>query len=343
MIPRSSPTCQAKIIPVLEPLNWQEQLQDLITDPKELLTLLKLEAEQLPNMLKACEDFALRVPRAYAGRIKPNDPNDPLLLQILPSAQELSLQPGYNSDPLAEADHNPAPGLIHKYKSRALLIASNSCAINCRYCFRRHFPYQDNTPSKAQLAKALEYIASKPEINEVILSGGDPLSQSNSSLGWLINVISEIPQIKRLRIHTRLPVALPDRIDEPLCQILSQSRLKTIVVLHANHAQELDSQVEAACQRLRDSHCTLLNQAVLLAKVNNNIDAQVNLSERLFDCGVLPYYLHLLDRVKGAEHFDSSEQDAKLLYQTMLAELPGFLVPKLVREIPHKPNKTPIY
>lgn len=321
---------------------WQNELADLIRSPAELIELLELDRAQLPAALAAGKDFELRVPRAYAARIRKGDPNDPLLRQVLPLGDELVGAPGYSSDPLGEAEANPYPGLIHKYHGRVLLIVSGSCAINCRYCFRRHFPYQDNNPGRTRWQSALDYIAADPSISEVIYSGGDPLNAPDRQLQWLTERVADIAHVRRLRIHSRLPVVLPNRIDESCLEWMTGHRLETSLVIHSNHAQELDSSVAEALARLKQVGITLLNQTVLLKGVNDSAIALRELSERLFSCGVLPYYLHLLDKVAGAQHFDLPLKTAVELHRQLEAELPGYLVPKLVREIAGASSKTPI-
>lgn len=330
------------LIPIDPELSWQQQLSDLIRDPAELIGLLELSQHQLPEALLACDQFSLRVPRAYAKRIKVGDAQDPLLLQVLPQGQELVAAPGFVADPLQEADSNSLPGLIHKYKGRVLLLVSTSCAINCRYCFRREFPYQENKPSREHWQEVFAYIAADSSIREVILSGGDPLTASDQQLEWLVEQAQAIPHVTRLRIHTRLPVVLPSRISERCLDWMSGHRLQTVLVIHSNHANEIDDEVRETLARLRARGITLLNQTVLLRGVNDSVAALAELSETLFAAGVLPYYLHLLDRVNGAAHFEVVENEAKALHQQLLAELPGFLMPKLVREIAGKTSKTPI-
>ena len=282
------------------------------------------------------------MPDAYLARIVPNDPQDPLLLQVLPTGDEAQTSPGYVTDPLEEADHRPAKGLIHKYANRVLLIASPACAINCRYCFRRHFPYSDNSPSRSQWQEALDYLRNDTTIHEAILSGGDPLASSDRQLAWLVDQLESIPHLKRLRIHTRLPVVIPDRVDDALLGWLSKTRLQKVVVLHINHANEIDQAVIDACQRLKQAGATLLNQSVLLRNVNDSVTALTTLSERLFEAGILPYYLHVLDPVQGAAHFDVPDGEARALVAQLRDHLPGFLMPRLVREIPGKGSKTPL-
>ncbi|MGD8175969.1 EF-P beta-lysylation protein EpmB [Marinimicrobium sp. ARAG 43.8] len=334
MIHRTAVTWQAP--------RWQTELADIIRSPEELFALLELDKGLLPAALAASDDFSLRVPRAYASRIRKGDPDDPLLRQVLPIGDELQAVPGYSHDPLGEAEANPHPGLVHKYHGRVLLIVSGGCAINCRYCFRRHFPYGENNPGRARWQTALDYIAADDSITEVIYSGGDPLNAPDRQLHWLTERVAAIPHIRRLRIHTRLPVVLPNRIDTDCLRWLCDHRLQTSLVIHSNHAQELDYTVGEALARLRNAGITLLNQAVLLRGVNDSQQALTALSERLFELGALPYYLHLLDPVTGAHHFNVPEQEAVLLHQKLRETLPGYLVPKLVREIAGEPSKTPV-
>jgi EF-P beta-lysylation protein EpmB len=272
--------------------------------------------------------------------MQPGDARDPLLLQVLPSAQESDDTPGYAFDPLSESDFNPQPGVLHKYQGRVLVLAAPHCAVHCRYCFRRHFPYQDKVPGRQVWEQSLQWLAGQPQISEVIYSGGDPLAASDKHLAWLTDRISEIPHIGRLRIHTRTPVLVPARVDEHLIAWLKGSRLQKVMVIHCNHANEIDTDVIEAMSRLRDAGVTLLNQSVLLKGVNDSTVALADLSEALFAAGVLPYYLHALDKVHGVAHFDVDEALAKALITELKQRLPGYLVPRLVREIPGEPSKT---
>ncbi len=328
-----------RTIPLSCQPSWQEQLADLLTDPLELLELLQLTPAATGYSLQALQDFPMRVTRAYAQRMHKGNPRDPLLLQVLPLAAEMQHTPGYLDDPLAESTTNPVPGLLHKYQGRVLLITTQNCAIHCRYCFRRHFPYADNRPSRAGWEQSIEYIAGDASIEEVILSGGDPLAISNSHLDYLLKRLAPIPHLKRIRIHTRLPLLLPDRIDSTLLALLDALPQQVVMVIHANHAQEFDAAVDLACQRLRECGVHLLNQSVLLAGINDSAEALINLSQRLFAAGVLPYYLHMLDKVNGAAHFDVEASQALALIGVMQERLPGYLVPKLVRELPHERHK----
>lgn len=321
---------------------WQRQLSQAVRDPTVLCQRLGLSQAWLAGAQAGHGLFEICVPDAYLARIVPNDPNDPLLRQILPTGDEAAAPPGYVTDPLEEADHRPVKGLIHKYANRVLLIASPACAINCRYCFRRHFPYHENSPSRAQWQEALDYLRADTTIHEAILSGGDPLAASDRQLAWLVKQLESIPHLKRLRIHTRLPVVIPDRVDESLLGWLGSTRLQKVVVLHINHANEIDQAVLDACTRLKQAGVTLLNQSVLLRGINDSVPTLAALSERLFEAGVLPYYLHVLDPVQGAAHFDVPDSEAQALIQALLEHLPGFLMPRLVREVPGKMSKTPL-
>ncbi len=322
--------------------SWQRQLSQAIRDPATLCKRLNLDDSWLPGASTGHQLFEICVPDAYLTRIVPNDPNDPLLRQVLPVSDEASTPQGYVTDPLEEAEHQPVKGLIHKYAGRVLLIASPACAINCRYCFRRHFPYSDNSPSRAQWQEALDYLRADTTLREAILSGGDPLAANDRQLAWLVEQLENIPHLKRLRIHTRLPVVIPDRVDDALLAWLAATRLQKVMVLHINHANEIDQAVIDACTRLKQAGVTLLNQSVLLRGINDSVSTLATLSERLFEAGVLPYYLHVVDPVQGAAHFDVPDEEAKALVKQLLEHLPGFLMPRLVREVPGKTSKTPL-
>ncbi|WP_447926259.1 EF-P beta-lysylation protein EpmB [Vreelandella sp. EE27] len=328
--------------PASAPPSWQRQLSGAIRDPQTLLTRLGLEPALLGGARAGHALFEVRVPEAYLSRIAPHTLDDPLLKQVLPLGDEVLTPQGFVFDPLKEAEHRPVKGLIHKYAGRVLLIASPTCAVNCRYCFRRHFPYSDNAPSRAQWQDTLDYLRRDTSIQEAILSGGDPLAASDRQLAWLAAELDAIPHLKRLRIHTRLPVVIPDRVDDALLGWLGQTRLQKVVVLHINHANEIDQAVIDACRRLKQAGVTLLNQSVLLRSVNDSVEALATLSERLFEAGILPYYLHVLDPVQGAAHFDVPDHEARGLVDALRHHLPGFLMPRLVREIPGEASKTPL-
>jgi EF-P beta-lysylation protein EpmB len=321
---------------------WQTEMAEAVRDPRELLALLQLDPAWLEPAKKAAALFPLRVPHAFLARIAKGDPADPLLRQILPLGAELDEVPGYSRDPVGDMPSLAARGLLHKYRRRVLLITTGACGVHCRYCFRRHFPYSEETARADEWREALDYLKGDASINEVILSGGDPLSLSDERLAALVRALEGIPHIKRLRIHTRQPVVLPSRVDDSLVGWLKACRLQKVVVLHVNHAREIDAAVREACARLRGTGATLLNQTVLLRGVNDSAKVLSGLSEALFEAGVLPYYLNLLDPVAGAAHFDVPEAEALALMTALRAELPGYLVPRLVREVPGAPSKMPV-
>jgi EF-P beta-lysylation protein EpmB len=325
--------CQQKL--------WQKDLREVITEPEKLLALVDIDPKQYLQHFKARQLFPVRVPLPFIKRIKKGDINDPLLKQVMPLSSEFELTDGFVADPLQEHD-TVATGLLHKYKHRVLMIVKAGCAINCRYCFRRHFPYQDNSPSKQHWQSALNYITAHEEISEVIFSGGDPLMASDQHLTWLVQQIEQISHVKWLRIHTRLPVVIPNRITSDLVNLLKNSRLKATMVLHINHGNEIDDAFTTALEPLRDARIPIFNQSALLKGINDKAEILVELSEKMFHAGIQPYYLHLFDPVQGAAHFDVKEADAVNIMNEMLAILPGFLMPKLVREIAGQPNKTPI-
>lgn len=321
---------------------WQTEMAEAVRDPRELLALLQLDPAWLEPAKRAAALFPLRVPHAFLARIAKGDPADPLLRQILPLGAELDEVPGYSRDPVGDMPSLAARGLLHKYRGRVLLITTGACGVHCRYCFRRHFPYSEETARAEEWREALDYLKGDSSINEVILSGGDPLSLSDERLAALVRSLEGIPHIRRLRIHTRQPVVLPSRVDDSLLGWLKACRLQKVVVLHVNHAREIDAAVRDACARLRGTGATLLNQTVLLRGVNDSAKVLSDLSEALFDAGVLPYYLNLLDPVAGAAHFDVPEAEALALMTELRAGLPGYLVPRLVREVPGAPSKMPV-
>lgn len=322
--------------------DWLAQLADVITDPDELLHVLNIEADKdLLAGREARRLFALRVPRAFVARMEKGNPNDPLLRQVLTSREEFVMAPGFSTDPLEE-QHSVVPGLLHKYRNRALLLVKGGCAVNCRYCFRRHFPYADNQGNKRNWQTALDYITAHPELDEIIFSGGDPLMAKDHELDWLITQLEGIPHIKRLRIHSRLPIVIPARITGALTARFAQSSLQIILVNHINHAREIDEAFRAAMAPLRRAGVTLLNQSVLLRGVNDNAQTLAALSNALFDAGVMPYYLHVLDHVQGAAHFLVDDEDARNIIRELLTLVSGYMVPKLAREIGGEPSKTPL-
>ena len=321
---------------------WQSELARGYRRPDELLAALGLDPAHLPAARAGHASFPVRVPRGFVARMRHGDPDDPLLRQVLPLAAEQDDDPGFVRDPVGDLSAMSAPGVLHKYHGRALLITTGACAINCRYCFRRHFPYGDAHAARDQWGPALAYLRGRPELTEVILSGGDPLTLPDHRLAPLAAELDAIGHLRRLRVHSRLPVVLPERVDDAFVQWFAGGRLQPVMVLHANHANELDTSVAAACDRLRQAGVTLLNQAVLLRGINDDAASQEALSERLFAMGVLPYYLHQLDRVAGATHFLVPDASARALAAALAERLPGYLVPQLTREDAGAPAKTPL-
>lgn len=311
---------------------WQQELIQAVTDPFELCRLLELDLTHLGISTQAIAQFSLKVPRGFVARMQKGNPADPLLRQVLPVLAEESQVAGYTQDPLQEAEANPVPGLLHKYHGRILLTLTGSCAINCRYCFRRHFPYAENNPSQQEWAKIFTYLTNDASITEVILSGGDPLLLNDRTLTAFTNQLALIPHVKRLRIHSRIPIVLPERITDEFLHWLTTLAQTPVLVLHCNHPQEINDQVVAVLQLLKQKGILLLNQSVLLKGINDDVATLVALSEALFNAGVQPYYLHLLDKVQGAAHFDLELANAEKLHRELAGCLPGYLVPKLARE-----------
>ena len=325
MIQRSTQTWQT--------LRWQDELSSLITDPSQLMTLLELDPNSTTAQQVTASHFPLRTTRSFVERMEKGNWHDPLLQQILPIDAENNIVTGYVNDPLGEQVCNAQRGIIHKYAGRLLMVTTPQCAVNCRYCFRRAFDYKTNTLSRKEWEEALQYIAENDSIEEVILSGGDPLVASDKQITWLVNAIENIPHVMRLRFHSRLPIVLPQRINDDFLHTFKHTRLQLIMVTHSNHPNELDEHVHHALNLLAQQNFTLLNQAVLLKGINDTAAIQIALSKSLFKMGVLPYYLHLLDKIQGAAHFDMPLKTAQELHSNMRANLPGYLVPKLVKEV----------
>lgn len=321
---------------------WKAALRSAIRDVDVLCDRLGLDSGVRQAAHAARGLFPLLVTESFLARMQPGDPHDPLLAQVLPRGEEALPEPGYGADPVGESACSIAPGLLQKYHGRALLISTSACAVHCRYCFRRHFPYDEVRRPMGWWRPALARIAEDPSIEELILSGGDPLCLDDEVLARLVHEAEAIPHLRRLRLHTRLPVVLPERVDEPLCAWLAATRLQTAVVLHANHPAEIDAHVIAACRRLAAQGVVLLNQAVLLRGVNADAGVLADLSRAVFAAGVLPYYLHVLDRVAGAAHFAIDDDQARALVAALAATLPGYLVPRLVREELGATSKTAI-
>jgi EF-P beta-lysylation protein EpmB len=320
--------------------DWRAELAEAIRDPRELCAALGLDPAIAAGGDGPAESFPLLVPRGFVARMRRGDPLDPLLLQVLPRPAEATAAAGWSADPLHEAESLKAPALVQKYEGRALLLLTGACGVNCRYCFRREFPYAASGATRRGIFAGLEAIAADDTLSEVILSGGDPLLCDDEFLGEILDQLDAIPHLRRLRLHTRLPVVLPSRVTHGLVDTLAASRLARVIVIHANHPAELDATVEEAVRRLAAAPAILLNQAVLLAEVNDSAAVLADLSARLVEIGVTPYYLHLLDRVRGAAHFDVPQVRAEAIHRTLRETLPGYAVPRLVREVPGEASKS---
>lgn len=320
--------------------SWQQELKEAVRDPLQLVHMLGLATDLASQAQRAAEAFGLFAPRGYVARMRQGDPHDPLLRQILPLDMETQSVEGFISDPVGDTAAALQPGLLQKYRSRALLVTTGACAIHCRYCFRRHFPYSESPRSPSAWEPALAQIAQDESIDEVILSGGDPLTLVDEHLAGLAQRIAQIEHVQRLRIHTRLPIVIPSRVTNQLLDWLTSTRLTPIVVVHANHAQELDAEVLAALARLTSRGVPLLNQAVLLKGVNDDVETLVQLSQALVNARVMPYYLHQLDRVAGAAHFEVPIERGRQLIAELRGRLPGYAVPRYVIEQPGEISKT---
>ncbi len=321
---------------------WQTELAGALKEPVELLQRLDLSPEQIPTDVDVEAAFPFRVPLSYVERMRPGDPRDPLLMQVLPLRRERQPATGFGPDPVGDLAAMSVPGVLRKYQGRALLIVTGACPVHCRYCFRRHFPYASGQAARQDWEPALTYLAGDPTITEIILSGGDPLSLSDRRLAGLMARLEAIAHLRRLRVHTRMPVVLPARVDRPLTDWVAASRLHPVFVLHSNHPNEISAEVRRAFGRLADAGATLLNQSVLLRGVNDSARTLAALSESLFESRVLPYYLHQLDRVQGAAHFAVDDARAVSLLHGLRVRLPGYLVPRLVRESPGLAFKLPL-
>lgn len=320
--------------------SWKQKIKSSITDIKQIK---EIDSTLLRDKVISNSKFGIKAPLHFVSKVESWDTSDPILRQFLPLSDENIESNGYSQDPNLESKFTKIPGLIHKYKSRVLLIITGACAINCRYCFRREYPYTKNIVSKKNIDKIIEYINSDLNIDEVILSGGDPLIATNEHLDFVLERLSNIRHLKTLRIHTRIPVVLPSRITSELIATLNKSRLKKVIVLHTNHPAEIDNKVSDACNKLIDAKYILLNQSVLLNGVNDNARTLKELNEKLFNINVIPYYLHMLDKIKGASHFEVSLNKAQQIYKELQALTSGYLVPKLVTETPNSQSKTLIY
>jgi len=323
-----------------ESVSWRRAMKTAIRDPVELCRALQLPLEYEAGAIRAARAFPVFAPRAFVAKMQLGNPNDPLLRQVLPLDEEMTDSIDFVRDPVGDNAATLTPGLVKKYHGRALLITTGACAVHCRYCFRRHFPYDQAPSSVDDWQPAFDKIAADPTIEEVLLSGGDPLTLVDSQLAGLATRLAEIQHVKRLRLHTRLPIMIPERLTDELLAWLQGTRLVPIVVVHANHAAELDEAVAHSLARLTDCGIPLLNQAVLLRGVNDNVNALADLSRRLIDLRVMPYYLHQLDRVTGAAHFEVPLEQGLELVEQLRTLLPGYGVPRYVQEVPSNLSKT---
>lgn len=321
---------------------WQQQLNNAFKSISALYDYLELDAQAIFSN-EAHLNFPLLVPKSFAERMEKGNANDPLLKQVLPVNEEMQMVAGFGLDPVGDLQAMAETGVIHKYQGRALLINTGSCAIHCRYCFRRNFPYSDFQLGNQKQKQAISYLREQVDISEIILSGGDPLLLSDAKLRTFILEMNEIAHLKRIRIHSRLPIVLPDRISDDLIEALKYSKKQLIMVVHCNHVNELNIEVANVCEKMREAGIILLNQSVLLKEVNDDVFQLAQLSEGLFSLGIMPYYLHLLDKASGTAHFEVSKTVAVLLMQQLQAQLPGYLVPKLVKEEAGKAAKTIIF
>ncbi len=321
---------------------WHQSLTNAFREPDELAGFLQIDPATLYSGPVPDTGFSMLVPRGFAERMEKQNPKDPLLLQVIPRRDELHSRPGFCLDPVGDTAATMTPGLLHKYSGRALFITTGACSIHCRYCFRRHFDYSGSNTCGVNMEQAMEYLKNNQDIEEVILSGGDPLMLSDTALKELIQGLEQIERIQRLRIHSRIPVTLPERITPELVTILASNRFQTIMVVHSNHANELDQSVAMAMKELSQQGVTLLNQSVLLRDINDSAEVLHQLCTRLFSLGILPYYLHMLDRVQGAMHFEVVTNEAISIHNQLQTLLPGYLVPKLVYEKAGAKSKLPV-
>ncbi|MDQ3000717.1 MAG: EF-P beta-lysylation protein EpmB [Fibrobacterota bacterium] len=348
---------------------WQKEMQEAFRNLGGLLKFLDLDPSEAPaafgveetdellsrsggyrtlprtsGTLSADPGFPILIPKSFASRMAKGDWRDPLLLQVLPQARENAPMTGFKDDAVGDLASQIVPGLLHKYSSRALMMVSQQCAVHCRYCFRREYPYGDLPRGQAGWDEAWAYLESAEAIDEIILSGGDPLFLENRRLERILEKAASLPSIRTIRFHTRLPIVLPSRIEAGLVSMLRSvaDRKTLVIVVHANHGNEIDAECAGALNALRAAGAMLLNQAVLLKDVNDDVDVLADLSRRLVACGTLPYYLHQLDRVTGTSHFEVPESRGRELIKGMRGKLPGYAVPRYVRETAGEPNKTPL-
>lgn len=318
---------------------WRQIQRDNFTDWKRLFSFLNIDLTKEGHRVIPQSHFPLNLPLRLAEKIEKGRLDDPLLLQFLPLVEENALNPLFVSDPIADGSFRKKPKLLHKYHGRALLLCTSACAMHCRYCFRRHFDY--DTTDKF-FVEELALIAQDPSLSEILLSGGDPLSLGEVHLNHLMESLCRIPHVKRIRLHTRFPMGIPERIDAPLLKMLGSCTKQVFFTIHCNHPREFDSLILERLKEVQKLGIPVLTQTVLLKGINDNAETLQQLCELLVDNGIIPYYLHQLDRVQGAAHFEVPEEKGIALIKEIATRLPGYAVPKYVREVPHMPNKMPI-
>ena len=325
--------------PLPSPDQWRSDLNDAFRDCRTLIDHLGLDPDSLHTLNL---NYPFLVPRAYAAKIKPEESEDPLLKQVLPTDQELELAKGFSSDPVGDEEAEIVPGLLKKYACRVLILTTSACAVHCRFCFRRVLLKSTQSACQGQVLSALGHLEKLTDVNEVILSGGDPLMLADETLGQILTALNALPHIRSIRIHTRIPTVLPSRIQMPLVELIASSKKQIVLVSHVNHPQELGADTAWALDALRHAGAVLLNQSVLLRGVNDHASTLIQLSRALIRSGVVPYYLHQLDRVQGTHHFEVPVDQGVKIVQEMRAKCAGYLVPRYVREVPGEASKSPL-
>ncbi len=329
-------------VAVFSPQNrdWKSVVSESFRDLDALLEFCEIDG--LRTEIQANQEFTFRVTRYFASLIEKGNALDPLLLQVLPDAYELQMVDGYSEDAVGDRLSMPLPGLIHKYHGRVLLTLTGACAIHCRYCFRRHYPYSESNTDYCVNSEVVKYLSRHTEVNEVILSGGDPLMLSDQKLANLVTSLNQVPHIRSLRIHSRVLSVLPERVTQGLINTLHQFRGRVVFVTHINHPKEISEPNQTAFHLLSQQGYRLFNQSVLLKRVNDSPQTLAELSNKLFESHIIPYYLHRLDKVQGAAHFDLTAEESCRIYKQLRNRLPGYLLPAMVEELPGRASKTPV-
>lgn len=318
---------------------WRQIQRETFTDWKKLVDFLQLDLDSPKARLLTHSSFPLNLPLRLAQKIQKNCWNDPVLIQFLPTTEEEKESPLFVLDPVEDEAFRKTPKLLHKYQARALLLSTSACAMNCRFCFRRNFAYET---TEKKFEKELQEIRLDTSLSEILLSGGDPLSLGHTQLESILKELEQIPHVKRIRFHTRFPLGIPERIDADFLKLLGGCEKQIIFVIHCNHAHEFDDTILESLRQIQRLGVIVISQSVLLKGVNDTVEALEELFLLLINNGILPYYLHQLDRVQGAIHFEVPETTGKELIAELQKRLPGYAVPKYVKEEAHKPHKTPI-